>query len=652
MVRNRLHITPPYVVWILLVVVLSATFIFLNPPLPVIISRLWPLVLAGAFLISYAGWGAIPGFYLAQGKSGAIQFLTSTAIGFGLVGLMVMAAGIAGILGSGVVILWTLIGWAMAVISFHRWGSLSFKIRIRGFWDVIGIIILGCILVIDLPYVVSPEVSYDALTYHLLVPKMYLGMGRIEWLPFLMESNYPLLAEFCYLPILSLSGEIACKSLHFVVCLLLLCCMALFVRRIRGQNGGWIAPALFLCMPAVVAQSGWAWNDFFFTYFLLLSIYFLYEYHVAPPPERQTRDLFAAGVLLGLAAATKYSFAIFIGPFILICIIGMRRWNWKKEDFLYMLLPAILVPAPWLLKNWIYTGNPTFPLFNSFFGSRYWTESLADYFQKSISRSYIENVSGLTHVLFPLELMLKPRVIDIHVGILPIAFLPLFFWMKFKGRNLLILLIVSLFVSWICLQTGTRTAFIFFAVLMVLYSVALYQRFSDRGWKRWVIVVILGVGLSLNLILSILNTYGTFHPLAYFLGRESDTEYITREVSSQRAYDYLNALPEVGNVLLVSLHDPLYLRQVCYFSGRHDQPIAEIVAASVGSKEEMLKKLIRMNVTHVAIQVESYRTEHENGLYRWDSVRKAAFEDLLKERCRQMGRWENDVVLQCRFSER
>lgn len=55
----------------------------------------------------------------------------------------------------------------------------------------------------------SPETGFDALWYHLTLPKLYIEAGKIYHIPggLLYYSEMPRLAEFLYMPLIKLMGD-------------------------------------------------------------------------------------------------------------------------------------------------------------------------------------------------------------------------------------------------------------------------------------------------------------------------------------------------------------------------------------------------------------------------------------------------------------
>ena len=84
---------------------------------------------------------------------------------------------------------------------------------------------------------------------------------------------------------------------------------------------------MFVSMPVAAVVFGWACNDLLYTLFLLLSLYFLVCYQEAAPEDRKDSDLLLAGLSAGLAAWTKYTFAIFLVVLLILSWRGVRRWR-------------------------------------------------------------------------------------------------------------------------------------------------------------------------------------------------------------------------------------------------------------------------------------------------------------------------------------
>src|SRR5439155_19571950 len=84
---------------------------------------------------------------------------------------------------------------------------------------------------------------------------------------------------------------------------------------------------------------------------------------------------------LGMAFGSNYHAAFLIPPFFLILAwdaLKVRRTTPREALRTLATCGAIAaaLAAPWLLRAWWYTGNPIFPLANSYFRSPYFTPAM------------------------------------------------------------------------------------------------------------------------------------------------------------------------------------------------------------------------------------------------------------------------------------
>lgn len=636
------------ILWLLLFVVLLIVFVIQNEPLRRSVFHLRPMLEAIIFAISFCGLGAPFASRLVKEEGRTIEVLTAFAFGIGLTSLFVFTLGLTfsfhPIFLSG----WSILGIFLAMIHFRSMVTDLVFPRLNSGWDTFAIVIISLSLLTILPFVVSPEVSTDALTYHLLVPREYLNLNKISQIPLFLESNYPQLAEMNYLLILGLTDEISCKCFHFLVGLAALIAMGRIVLKLSDQSGPYLAPALFLCMPVVMLQLGWAWNDFFLTLFILLGLYFFINYLESESLNFQRRNLVLAGLMAGCAAWTKYTAVIFLSSMVIVVLICVVLWKRKVKEFLYFVLPLLLLSLPLLIKNSVFTGNPFFPFLNNIFHSTFWSTSLNNYFENAVRRFYIPDWDWSTYFLFPFLLSLKPRVADIHTGVLPWVLFPLLF-LAGGSRKILLLKIyaVSCLGVWFLIQSGVRTVFSLFAVIFILSSLVLQEKanFRTEKMKRG-ILILFAIGLSLNLLLSVVNIDHFFSPVRFFIGLENKNQYLTRLSPHQHVFDFLNGQKNVGKVLLVSLHGPLYLKQPYLFSGRYDFPIAQILAFEITNPEQLAQKLRGLGISHIAIDQQKYEDENRQGLYSWDSANKRVFENVMTTHCRILFRSGKEFVLE------
>ena len=572
--------------WLLAIAAVLVAFVVLNPPLRYAVTRLEPLGAAIVFVAACIGYGR-----LARGD----DFPTSAALGAGIIGAATFFIALVHAIHP--LVFMVLIAGGLFLLAARR-PPLALG---DGLKPVSTLLI---VIAIILPFVVAPDVSTDALEYHLLIPKLTIAQNAIHYQPLFVESNYPSLAEYDFVPMLVLTDGRTAKCFHFL-CALLLC---LAIARLARANGG-VAATIFFTMPVAALTSGWAWNDMLFTLFVVLAIVHIIE-----------RRFMLAGVLFGFASWTKYTFVLAaIG---IAAILIREKWR----DWLRFAVPALLIASIWMTKNAVLTGNPVYPFLNGIFHSPFWTAASDHYFHWTLTQYEIPEWHWWTYFTFPFLLTVTPRVIDVQTGVLPLVLLPLLFT---RNDRTLKTYVVAMVVAWLFIRTETRSLLSVFAVLSAIYATNIERL---RGWR-----VVIGAAVAINIVIMLVTTNVVTDPARYFLGLETRDQYIVRMDGKQAAYRWLDSRAEVQRVLLVGLHDPYYLGKPALFSSCCDTPIAQVVNVSA---------LKPNGITHIAFRPREYERENAAALYTWNAAQRGAFEAFLRSRCREVGRADGVIIFQ------
>lgn len=629
--------------WLILFAACIFLYVFWSAPLTRIASNLTPLLLALFFLLSFTGIGTPVARLFGTGEDKGMEFLASAALGIGITGIFVYFLGLLGYVRIVPMLIWTLCGFLLFAIALVRRFKPALEMPPLQFWSGLSLAILAVFILQEIPFLIAPELTTDGLEFHLLVPKIYLVTGRISHIPGLVESNYPSLAEYNYTLILGLTNEIVCKCFHFWVGMLLLAAIGKLSWKVDPTASKSLAPALFFSMPVVAIVAGWAWNDLFFAFFLVLSLCCLLNFHTTS----RTNTLLLCGVLCGFASCTKYTFVMVFAAMLLLFIIGMFFWEWRFKHLVYFVLPIGALSMMWFVKNWVFTGNPFYPFLNRVFGSPYWNVAANQYFLNTLTNYELGAWNWKTNFTFPFLLALKPKIADVHIGVLPLVLAPLAFLRTgLRSMGLLKAFVLCYLAVWLAIRTEVRSLLPMLAVLCVVYSTTLQQVRWRMQPLRSVFTVLVAVSISVNFFITILTTYFIFDPVRYFIGRETRGQYRTRLSKTQEAYDFLNRRDDVGRVLLVSIHNPFYLKAEPIFSSCCDPPVIERLLAGATNADEVRRRLLEMGITHVIINPGDYHNDYAGHLYSWSLQSRKSFEEFLLTRCRKLAVLQGDVVFQ------
>jgi 4-amino-4-deoxy-L-arabinose transferase-like glycosyltransferase len=355
-------------------------------------TRSWPATGEAAYRALSAVFGAVAvlcsAHVLGRGLLSALylgttsaneRFVYTVASGLGCLSLLLLglcAAGLYTVKVVGSILVTGFLVWlALMMIAWvSKMGSSEAPAETvsatpKPLEDLIGKALFILCSAVALICALAPEIEYDALWYHIGLPKLWLNQGRLVDLPFEYVSLYPMAWELLFGAAMSLGGPVGAKLLHFSCMLLTAALVYQICRRYFPQRSAWLAVAFFTTIPTVIWQASTAYIDLGLSLYLGLALYALLRYL----DHANNAWLFMAGLQLGLALATKH-LAMF-GAVILIGGLYFILWQRGSKPTRAWMPPAAvgivsLIPAlPWYLRSWWATANPVFPFFFNLFGA-------------------------------------------------------------------------------------------------------------------------------------------------------------------------------------------------------------------------------------------------------------------------------------------
>lgn len=191
---------------------------------------------------------------------------------------------------------------------------------------------------VNLVAALGPELGFDALWYHLTIPKIYQMWGKIDFIPggLLYYSAMPRLGEFLYLVgdrgahLINLAAGLGAAYITYKI-----------ARKIGLSSFfSFLSSLIFYATPLVGWQSGSAYVDLIRTFFEALALYWVLS----------NRN-FLGGIAAGLAISTK---TLALGSLGILWLLSKLSWRF--------LLPAVLIAAPWFIWAYFKTGYPFYPI--------------------------------------------------------------------------------------------------------------------------------------------------------------------------------------------------------------------------------------------------------------------------------------------------
>src|SRR5258706_5023973 len=218
--------------------------------------------------------------------------------------------------------------------------------------------------IVNLIGALGPELGFDALWYHLTLPKLYNLHHAIYPVKsgILYYGFMPKLAELLYIPGLLLGSEIFAKLIHFSFGVLTCVALYLFSKRYLSKEMALLITLIFYSNLVVGWESVSAYIDLTRTFYELMALWAFIVF----TETRKQKWLLICGVMIGLAITTKLlaigSFIIFI---ILLLINSSPEGKHSKmiKNILILCIFALIIPFPWFIYSYVHTGNLIYPFF-------------------------------------------------------------------------------------------------------------------------------------------------------------------------------------------------------------------------------------------------------------------------------------------------
>lgn len=469
-----------------------------------------------------------------------------------------------------------------------------------------------------------PPVNKDELTHHLAIPKLYLNHGGIYEIPSLEHSYYPMNIDLLYMIPLYLGHDILAKYIHFTFALLTAWLIFDYLKRRINTVFALLGALLFLSIPIIMKLSITVYVDLGLVFFCTASILFLLQW---AEQDFRLKYLMISALLCGFALGIKYNglivwflLTLFI-PFIYLRSFQQStRSQYRAICYgaLFMFGSLVLF-SPWLIKNFMWTSNPIYPLFDNLFNPA--TADSTNAIGPFTQRRIIYQESFWETLLIPLRIFFQgqdhnPRFFD---GKLNPFLVILPFW-AFYGRKddspelqrekKVLFAFASLFLLFTFFMRDMRIRYIapIIPPLVILSVMGLYKiyRFGKKEYgevggkiRGGIVLMLVGFMLFLN-IRYIAEQFRYIAPLSYISGRVGRDEYIEKYRPEYAAMQYANRnLSDRTKIFGIFLGSRGYYsdREIIFFNIKSFQK----TIGNAVSAEMLLNDLKEKGITHLMI---------------------------------------------------
>lgn len=317
---------------------------------------------------------------------------------------------------------WVLLTIALASIAaWWRWRNQNAHESDRG--SHIGpatryafVAVFSVFTVVYFFHALAPEISPDGTAYHLAIVDHYYRAHGFEKVPTSIYYNISQGGELLFLMAFAFGKHSAAALVHFAHLATLPWLILAYGRRMGYPLAG-AAAGLFVYVSPVFGADGLsAYVDVALAAVLFAMFYFLQLWD----EERDDRLLIPAAILAGFAFSLKYTACVAA-----VYAIWFVVWKTRRQLNYAPLIMAGIIAAfavPWLVKSWMWVGNPIAPFGNRLFPNPWVHASFEDDYHRYLQRYNLadrrwlpweatvlgEHVSGLLGPLFllvPLSLL-------------------------------------------------------------------------------------------------------------------------------------------------------------------------------------------------------------------------------------------------------
>ena len=255
-------------------------------------------------------------------------------------------------------------------------------------------VLIGCVLVLVMacnpPGALwdSEYSAYDALSYHLQLPREWIETGRIwpsdhnvySFLPGYIEAAYAHMALMTGGNLLDHHARAAISAQMLSAIMLMLSAVAMGTLTGRLIALRWsdadpraathLSRALTLGTPWLIVVGSLAYNEMGVVLLGVCALTGAIETELSP----RTRAIIVA-LIVGGACSCKPTALFLLAPTVAVALfLSMPKRNWLSTIALGSIVGALTI-APWLIRNELAAGNPVFPQLAGLFGNGPWTSA-------------------------------------------------------------------------------------------------------------------------------------------------------------------------------------------------------------------------------------------------------------------------------------
>ncbi len=242
---------------------------------------------------------------------------------------------------------------------------------------------------LSLANLLAPEMSWDAMTYQLILPKFYLLNHGFYPALGMVPAHYPSLGQMFFSWGSLWGNDSLARSFCFLAHVGTALALVALGTRLKNEKTGWFAAIFYWAFPYLNIFSTRGYVDLFVGFYAVLGLGALILWvdgsrGDSSTPQKQTVKVFGFLGAWALSAifALKYNAISFWLAGATILLTSSSKNQKQSKVWLGLAIVPVFFFGVWGLKSWIYTGNPVFPYLSNLFTTFGWS----DYDQRASSR--------------------------------------------------------------------------------------------------------------------------------------------------------------------------------------------------------------------------------------------------------------------------
>jgi hypothetical protein len=491
--------------------------------------------------------------------------------------------------------------------------------------ECVFIILVSMIVFYSFLISLNPVIYYDALTNHVAVPIEYLLRGGIERIPYNLHADLPPASHLNNLTLIGAFGNAETVQIFnfFQILFVGLASCCLTQRKdIVKCLAGYI---LFLLIPQVSLLFSLCNIDFLVT--LFCSAAFIVSLQIDSFGPKAVSILLA--IHLSFLLALKYQAGIFVFVLFVILLGNSSRVLFRKHTLFLFLVLFIALVSTFLLKNYLFTGDPVFPFLNrvftissvkpeevGFFISENSGQNgflnIATIFRTLVNAFYRQPETGALVILLMIVALLYRRVALAHKGkLLALALIPIVIHSCLSSNSVNV-------IRW------TQYSYYF---LCILAGFCIVESFKPG---RWLSQALFGVLLILSFGLSFTLNWKLVQSIKVSTGMVSEEQYRTRFIPSLELREQLQDLK--GRILFIGESRDFMNAENSTVPSAHNSYYIEPFFQNVRSLDQLNKSFKSQGFQYLFVTIPEINKNLKTGRYQWMTKQQS---DLLNEMIRK-----------------